>query len=230
MWDTYIVSDASERRKRVRELLTRYQFERDIEFDLTNMTFSSKVPSFAEVALFILDADNIPALDKMAAEIRQNARKSEIILSVKRPEDLFALKMAPLSPVGISPWEPAYEDVRRTYDALNLIDHSLDEFYLISAKGKSIRIHLGEILFFESRNKKTFLATKAKEYEIPNTLDKLTAEMHKMFLRVHRGYLVNKHAIHAFEAGTCMITLTNGVRLPVSRTYKGIVREEIEYT
>lgn len=211
----------------IRDMLVRYQLERDMEFHLESLTYAKTIPSFEEVGLFILEVSNPAAVDEKIAEIRRNARKSHVILLMKRLSDIYTLTLAPVAPVGVLPWEVSYEQVKRTFDSLKLIDHSLEEFFVITAKGKSTRVHLRQILYFESRNKKTYLVTQSREFEVQNTMDKLADEMHEMFLRTHRSYLVNKLSIHSFEAAASIVVLTDGTKIPVSRTYKEAVREVI---
>lgn len=229
MWDTYIVSNSADKRAEIRGMLVRYQLERNMEFHLEALAYSKTVPSFEEVGLFILDVSEPAAVDEKIAEIRKNARRSHIILLMKRLQDIYTLTLAPIAPVGILPWTAAYEQIRQTFDSLKLIDHSLDDFYVINAKGKSTRVHLGQILYFESRNKKTFLVTQSREFEIQDTMNKLADEMHETFLRAHRSYLVNKLSVHSFEAASNLLVLTDGTQIPVSRTYKEAVREVIAY-
>ena len=229
MWDTYIISNSAEKRMEIRDMLVRYQLERDMEFHLEPLTYSKAIPSFEEVGLFILEVSNPAAVDEKIAEIRKNARKSHVILLMKRLQDIYTLTLAPIAPVGVLPWAVSYEQIKQTFDSLKLIDHSLDDFFVITAKGKSTRVHLEQILYFESRNKKTYLMTQSREFEIQSTLNKLADEMHETFLRPHRSYLVNKLAIHSFEAASSLLCLADGTKIPVSRTYKEAVREVIAY-
>ncbi len=81
----------------------------------------------------------------------------------------------------------------------------------------------------ESRNKKTFLATNAQEYEVPASLDALEAQLGARFIRTHRSYLVNQRHILAYDAGAMTLTLDDESVVYLSRAGKARVKEVLAW-
>lgn len=89
----------------------------------------------------------------------------------------------------------------------------------ISLKFKNgfIKIDISSILYFNIEDRKIYMHTLEKEYNISSYKfnDLVRRFEDNGFLEVHRGFLVNKDHIKKFEKNT--VTLTNNVIIPVSR-------------
>ena len=80
------------------------------------------------------------------------------------------------------------------------------------------------ICFFEARNKKIYLNTGAKEYGFYSTMEQLEQELSTSFIRCHRSFIVNVEKIEKVMFSKNLLFLTDGYEIPVSRTYKSVLR------
>lgn len=85
-----------------------------------------------------------------------------------------------------------------------------------------ISITLSDIVYIESYKHKNSIHTITEEYHIYESMNSLQSRLSKAgFLRVHRGYIVNK--AHVTKINNYIITMTGGIELPVSKAnYKNI--------
>lgn len=101
------------------------------------------------------------------------------------------------------------------------------EVFVFSTREGTIRVPYAQILYFEARNKKIVLCTERTETEFYTTLESLVQKMPDYFLRCHKGFIVNKYFVDHMELGRNSLYLTGGFQIPVSRSYKGLVKEAL---
>lgn len=101
------------------------------------------------------------------------------------------------------------------------------EVFVFSTREGTIRVPYAQILYFEARNKKIVLCTERTETEFYTTLESLVQKMPDYFLRCHKGFIVNKYFVDRMELGRNSLYLTGGFQIPVSRSYKGSVKEAL---
>lgn len=97
--------------------------------------------------------------------------------------------------------------------------------FVIDNQEGRVLIEYDSILFFESRSKKIYLCTGMKEYGFYGTLDQLQEKLKKWFVRCHRGFLVNREKIEKIVFARNMIVLEDGSEIPVSRSFRGVLKE-----
>lgn len=78
-------------------------------------------------------------------------------------------------------------------------------------------IPLHDIYYIESRNHKVVLYLKDGELEYYEKIGRLEEELQGQFFRIHRGYLANLAYVEGYDKTE--VTLTNGIRLPLSKGY-----------
>lgn len=93
--------------------------------------------------------------------------------------------------------------------------------YLYEDKFHNICIPYSAILYFNTKNRLTYIQTVAGEKgPIRKNLDVLETEMEKgCFIRCHKSYLIMKKACVAFDKSNKELILNNGVTVNVSRPY-----------
>lgn len=118
-------------------------------------------------------------------------------------------------------------EVREMISAVTLADNTItgaigDETYFIP---------LGDILYFESVDRKVFFYTSEQTYE---TMSKMYAIEERLadtyFARVAKSFIVNLkkvRSIKAERASRMCLTLQNGEKLIVSRQYLGTIKEKL---
>ena len=97
--------------------------------------------------------------------------------------------------------------------------------FVVDNQEGRVLIEYSAIYFFEARNKKIYLNTGAREYGFYSTIEQLQEELGEQFIRCHRGFLVNQKKIERVVFAKNLIVLTDGYEIPVSRTYKSILKE-----
>lgn len=100
-------------------------------------------------------------------------------------------------------------------------------FVVETREGKRLVPYSG-IVYFESRNKKIFLGTDNEEYSFYGTLDNLEETLDDRFIRCHRSFIAAKKRISKIVLSKNIVVLDNGCEIPLSRSYKGKVKEAIQ--
>lgn len=108
---------------------------------------------------------------------------------------------------------------------------TLDRVYLCHNGDTYYRIPISNILYFASDRRQVRCITEGRAYTFYGKLDSVSREVGRGFIRVHQRYLVRAGAVDRIESGE--VTLCNGERLPVSRSYQqsallALARAELE--
>lgn len=99
-----------------------------------------------------------------------------------------------------------------------------DSFVIESKDGK-IYMPFDKIYYLEAREKKLYVLTDREEYGFYGTMDKIEGELPAYFARCHRSFIVNTRKIEKVMLSQNMILLSEGRDVPLSRTYKAVLKE-----
>lgn len=118
------------------------------------------------------------------------------------------------------------------------VDHIMEEYlrlfgnrnkqYFDYNVGKThYRLLEDEIIYFQCRGRKIQMFTKnEEEVEFYGQINEVKTQISEdKFWHIHKSYLVNKNYIAFFQAS--QMYLTNGVELPISRSYKEEVQKRL---
>lgn len=111
------------------------------------------------------------------------------------------------------------KDLETVISSLSLINNS------VSGKldGETFFIPLGEVLYFETIDNKTFFYTNDKMYETPTKIYQLEEKLADTpFVRISKSSIMNIQkvkSIRSEENSKLMATLLNGEKVVVSRQY-----------
>lgn len=97
--------------------------------------------------------------------------------------------------------------------------------FVVENRGERDLIDFENIYFFEAREKRVYLNTSNKEYAFYDTLDELEQRLSDNFIRCHRSFLVNKSKVEQVFLSQNRIVLKEEFEIPLSRSYKPIVKE-----
>ena len=100
-----------------------------------------------------------------------------------------------------------------------------DVFVFADRDGK-LRIPYRQILYFEARAKKIYIALQHEEYGFYDSMDHLVQNLPDCFFRCHRSYIVNMHHLRRYQASQARCILTDDVEIPVSRSYRPLMKEK----
>lgn len=98
---------------------------------------------------------------------------------------------------------------------------------VIQTKEDILHLPFAGIDYIEARMKKLYIRADKEEFACNDTLDCMQEELPDQFIRCHRGYIVNKNRIKHIDLANNVITLINGLQVPMSRSYKSAVKEYI---
>lgn len=228
MFDIYIINNSADERAWLRRLLVRFQIERNIELQVEACSFGTEMELPLHTALFLVDTSD-DGVQKMILSIRAANRENHIMLLVQDMQQILRVMTPETLPSGFLVKPVQYKDL---VEQLKLLEHietkrrdESDTVFCQTVKARTIRIPYNKILYFTSRNKKTYLVTSTMEYEIYKTLDVLERELGEDFLRIHRGYLVNRAHIQEYNFGTMILLMDDGTVTYISRTGKERIRQ-----
>lgn len=120
----------------------------------------------------------------------------------------------PFTPQGI---------VRTLIKAMSLTERDERVFEFQNAN-RQYRIKVNEIIYFESDNKKILVHTILGTHEFYGKLSQVEKTLENMdFVWIHKSYLINYR--HIREARYDEVTMTNGLVLPISQTFRKQVRD-----
>lgn len=93
-------------------------------------------------------------------------------------------------------------------------------------------IHVPDIYYFEARDKYVFIHTKDSEYLVDYPLNFLEEHLPEVFMRVNRGYIVNKmqiKEIHKYFKGTYVFIMNDlkEMRIKTSNSYSLTIKKQL---
>lgn len=103
-----------------------------------------------------------------------------------------------------------------------------ESFFLFEDEKEQKRIPYSQILYFEARNGKIYLRLQNKEYGMYKTIRTLEEELPENFKRCHKSFIVNMAYISKIWYSKNVILLKNDLEIPVSRSYKNIIKEVVK--
>lgn len=163
--------------------------------------------------------------------IRESYPNSAIVLvadmsispvSYMKPSIMAAALM--LKPLASAP-------VRQTLEQLmtHIVDKvTEEEVFVVENKEEKYRIPYSSILYFEARAKKVYACTVDCEYGFYDTMEQLESRLSEGFIRSHRSYIINKKYIKKVMISRGCVMLQDDIEIPLSRSYKGALKENVE--
>lgn len=100
-----------------------------------------------------------------------------------------------------------------------------EEVFVVETREEKQRIPYSQILYFEARSKKIYVCTQNYEYGFYDTMDHLEEQYSAQFIRCHRSFMVNRKMIDQVKLSQNYLTLSGGVEIPLSRSYKSQIKE-----
>lgn len=99
--------------------------------------------------------------------------------------------------------------------------------YFWKCKGGILKLDEGDIWYLHTEQKKTFIHTRQRVYQIFTTLKEAERHLAELpVLRVHQGYLTHLAKVEALVGNE--MTLKNGERIPVSAPRRKNVLSELQ--
>lgn len=102
---------------------------------------------------------------------------------------------------------------------------SREECFVIEDGEKTVQVPYQKIYYFFSAAKKVYLVLEDQEFGFYDTLGNLEQRLPHYFIRCHRGFIVNRRKIADISLAKGEIMLEHDICVPVSRSYKPIMKE-----
>ncbi|MBE6984375.1 MAG: LytTR family transcriptional regulator [Ruminococcaceae bacterium] len=132
-------------------------------------------------------------------------------------------------PVTLEQAQPLFSELIRMVQSSQSESALAGASFSVNSHGTSHRILLKDILYFESRNKKLFLCTKNVEIDFYDTLEHLMEQLPPDFIRCHKSFVINRHAVEQVSMAQNLIYLDGErVQIPISRSWKANVKEALK--
>lgn len=230
MDDVIVVEQGEEERRRLCNLLIAYQIAENVEFEIESFDYAGIHEAWSGTKLFFLDGTDASALTKTAAAIRRDGWAHRIALVLPTLATLADCLTPDVLPVGLLIKPVALDKLTALLNALSFRERNEQgsRVFLCPQKGRNCRISYDEILFFESRNKKTVLVTDTQEYELYTPLEELENTLGVLFVRSHRSFLVNTSRIREIDREQMVVVMEDGSRALLSRMGKMKLRQVMD--
>ncbi len=235
-----IIDDEELARKRLRKMLKKYEEEVEIIGEARNGEEAVERINSARPDVIFLDVQ-MPGFDGFEV-VRRLKSKPHIVFATAYDE--FALKAFEentvdylLKPIEERRLDKAIDKLRQLFDAHQLhLDRNVERLLarLASAPLKRLQVKVGDrivlvecedIVYFEARDKYTYMHTADQEYILDLTLAELESKLEAAdFVRIHRSAIINvKHILELVKwfGGKYKVKLKDGnkTELIVSRGY-----------
>jgi two-component system, LytTR family, response regulator len=240
-----VVDDEELARKRLRKLLLNYQTEIEIIAEAINGDDAIEKITALRPDVIFLDVQ-MPGCDGFEVVRRLDVKPYIVFATAFNKYALKAFEENSidylLKPIDQTRLDKTVEKLRRLFDSRAVeftgnIERMLSQ--LVKPSLQRIHVKLGErillidcadVVYFEAKNKYTFLHTPDKEYIVDETIAELEERLErKTFVRIHRGVIVNVKFIRELVkwfAGRYKVRMkdTKGTELTASRLYADQIR------
>lgn len=190
--------------------------------------FLSQSPILDLALVDVTQEGAIPLAESMR---RLNAELYMILLTDVNVSPVTYIKPSILAasllmrPVTVQNVKSIFTDAIRQIVRLHSDSGMEDKAFIIESKEGKRFIPYGQILFFESRDKKIFVNTKSEEYFLYGTLDEIEQRLGGSFLRCHRSFIVAKSKIKKVMISQGVVMLDGDFQIPLSRSYRKVFKE-----
>jgi DNA-binding LytR/AlgR family response regulator len=104
-------------------------------------------------------------------------------------------------------------------------DNSDDNVLIFENKFGKYAIPFSKIYYVEVREKRVYVRLQNKEYWQYDSLENIIKKLPSYFMRCHRSYIFNTNYLTRIKLSENIIFLENDICVPLSRSYKALVKE-----
>jgi len=121
--------------------------------------------------------------------------------------------------------EEARITVREWIDTILGTEKDEEKLMTLETKDGITKLPYSKICYVEARMKKIFIRLENEEYGCYDTLDHMVEALPEEFVRCHRGFIVNSKMVSKVDLSQNILSLSNGMVVPLSRSYKSSIKE-----
>lgn len=219
MFRIFVCDDEEIFRKHLEQLLEDYLKVRIKSYEIQYFSSAEELlkANYEQCDMFCLDVEigtNANGID-LARKIRMKNFKADIIFTTSHPEEAhYAFEVNALRYL----LKPIQEE--QLYKALDLIlkkrKERLSKLITLNQGQRFFQLPFGEILYFETVDRKLRAVTVNKEYLIDNKINEVDKSLSdKNFFRIHKSYLINLAYVKEYDQTT--VTMQNNDVVYMSR-------------
>jgi len=168
---------------------------------------------------------------RMFGDVMGRNRDNYVMLCVHDSEHLGTVINQCMRPAGILLF-PFQKELMRAglkrilndYTSLHITGDEPD-YMMVNSGKRLMRIAYRDILFLEAQDKLLNINMGRHVITVRNTLNAVAGTLPSQFIRCHRSYIVNRSYIDQIDLPRMEIQLSTQERLPVSRSYKELLKE-----
>lgn len=145
---------------------------------------------------------------------------SELIQQLSRPAGFLPL------PPEDSRFEGLLKRISADYEAL-FAGGDPSELLTLQRGSELFRMPIHHVRFIEAAEKKIMFYTREQCIGVYDNLNRIAKMLEGRFVRCHRSYLVNPEHISGVDFVAMTVMITGGVIIPLSRSFRGTIREHL---
>ncbi|MEG0830384.1 MAG: LytTR family DNA-binding domain-containing protein [Anaerovoracaceae bacterium] len=152
----------------------------------------------------------------------KNERTQIVYISAKQE---YAMELFAVRPMNFLVKPISAEDVVDNVERAMELAETYDTCFEFKIGPENYRIPYGDIVYFESSDRKIRINTKYEKKEIYGRLNKVEKNAPSNFIRIHQSYLVNRLYITYWKSEE--VILKDKISLPISQTYRKKVNKAL---
>lgn len=130
----------------------------------------------------------------------------------------YAMELFSVRPMNFLVKPVSETEVVENVDKAIALSGMNELYFEFKFRADNYRIPYGDIMYFESSNRKVYIHTKHGVKEMYGRLNEVGKRIPPTFIRVHQSYLVNRMYVTHWNSEE--LSLSNGCRLSVSQPYR----------
>lgn len=187
-------------------------------------------PFHEELAVFLTDTG--AELEELSRAIRACNQENYVIVSVRDMMEVLTSIPPAVRPSGFLLEPPEEQQLQSLLQEIYrdcVCCAEEDQSFSFRVKARQYILPCSQILFFESSNKKLIVYTASQSFEFYESMANVSQRLPEGFLRIHKSILVNTDHIVTVDYGHMEAGLTDGSRVPVSRSCKRALQERLDW-
>ena len=172
---------------------------------------------FLDIELCIMNGVDV---GKKIRDVLGNERIHIVYISAKQE---YAMELFSVRPMNFLIKPISAKTIIENVEKAMALSEMYDTYFEFKFGKEFFRIPYGDILYFESHNRKVLIHTKTEVKETYGKLKIVEKQAPPNFVRIHQSYLVNRIYIAYWKYEE--IRLTNEQMLPISQAYRKNVSE-----
>lgn len=219
-----ICDDEQQMRKTLRQILEQVLQLRGTDHQISEYGSGEELTagiSYLDTDILFLDIEmkNLDGIET-AKLLRKKGMKGIIIFVTAYPDFVFQGYEVHAFHYILKPYKK--EKIEEVLSqALNELELSKEQYFVIEQKARIIRIPLTQTIAFSSDRRKVLALLKEETIDFYGKIDEIYRELPTCFIRTHNRYIVNLNYVTTLEKDRCILGAHS---FPISRTF----RQELE--